>query len=96
MKTPKEIYEIPNPFWLSDIFIFMEHKKLKRTVYVKVNCHNKIEEIGLDIEKRMHYIPLEDIKTNKYCIPATKLHKSILNRIGNEYWYALKNKSDKK
>ena len=85
-----EVYEIPNPFWLSDIFIFKEHKELG-TIYVKVNCHNKIEEIGLDIENRMHNMKLEDIKSSQYCKPATILHKSILNRIGDEYWYGIRN-----
>lgn len=86
-----EVYEYPNPFWLSDIFIFKKHKDLG-TIYVKVNCHNKIEEIGLDIEKRLHNTKFDNIKASPYCIPATKLHKSILNRIGNEYWYSIKNR----
>lgn len=88
MKKITEIYECANPFWLSDIFIFKVHKNLG-TVYVKINCHNKIEEIGVDIERRMHNTSLEDIKKKDLCKPATKFHRSILNRIGDEYWYML-------
>ena len=88
MNRQNEIYECSNPFWLSDTFIFRTHEKFG-TIYVKVNCHNKIEEIGIDIEKRMHNTLLEDIKKKNLCRPATKFHKSILNRIGDEYWYML-------
>lgn len=86
-----QVYEYPNPFWLSDIFIFKKHKDLG-TIYVKVNYQNKIEEIGIDIEKRFFNTTFDDITSSPNCIPATSLHKSILNRIGNEYWYSLKNR----
>lgn len=48
-----EIYEIENPFWLSDIFIF-EYIDKVGYCYVKVNYQDKIEEIGINISKRMH------------------------------------------
>ena len=37
-----EIYEIENPFWLSDIFIF-EYIEKVGYCYVKVNYQDKIE-----------------------------------------------------
>ena len=86
-----EVYECNNPFWLSDVFIFKKHKKFG-SIYVKVNCYNKIEEIGVDIEKRMHNIEFDNIVKLDLCKPASKLHKSILNRIGDEYWYVAKAK----
>ena len=41
------IFEIPNPLWLSDTFIFSEIKNIG-SCYIKVNYRNKIEEIGID------------------------------------------------
>lgn len=84
MKT----YQVPNPLWLSDTFIF-KFKENFGFIYVKVNCHNKIEEIGIDIVKRLHCKTLNEIKQLYGCKEATPLYKSIINRIGYEYWYQL-------
>ena len=43
-----KIYEIHNPLFLSDIFVFGEIESIGMC-YIKVNHHNKIEEIGIDI-----------------------------------------------
>ena len=86
-------FQVPNPFWLSDTFIYKFKQDLGNTVYVKVNGNHKIEEIGIDIEKRMHNAPLSEIEKLKDCKEATRLNKSILNRIGDEYWWLIKNKS---
>ena len=69
-----EIYEIENPFWLSDIFIF-EYIDKVGYCYVKVNYQDKIEEIGINISKRMHNQSIANIllKAKK----ATNNHKSI-------------------
>lgn len=82
-------YEIMNPYFLADTFVFKVVKDKDsclygKTVYVKVNTDNKIEEIGIDIEKRMHNIPLDKLieKSNE----ATKEHKQALRCIGSEYF----------
>lgn len=82
------IFEIQNPLWLSDTFIFSEIKDIG-FCYIKVNYRNKIEEIGIDFSGRFHHRAIEDIVNDKNCIEASKLHRSIFNRIGMEYWYRL-------
>lgn len=79
------IFEIPTPLWLSDTFIFGEIEDIG-FCYIKVNYRNRIEEIGLDFSGRFHHIVIEDIINDKNCIKASKLHRSIFNRIGMEYW----------
>lgn len=82
------IFEIPNPFWLSDTFIFSEIEDIG-FCYIKVNYRNKIEEIGIDFSGRFHHRAIEDIINDKNCIKASKPHRSIFNRIDMEYWYGL-------
>ena len=92
MKT--EIYAVMNPYFLADIFIFSKRKLGKNkatTVYVKINCYEKIEEIGTDIEKRMHGRTLEDIIESKLCKKATESQKRLLNSIGNEFFVTIAN-----
>lgn len=82
------MYEIPNPLWLSDTFIFDKVENIG-FCYVKVNCKNKIEEIGTDFSSRFHHKPIEDIINSKDCREASKLHRSIFNRIGVQYWHKI-------
>ena len=82
-------FAIKNPCWLADTFIFREHKKLG-SVWVKINHSNKIEEIGVDFPSRFH-MPLKEVIDRKDCQIATRLQQSILNRIGDEYFYHIKN-----
>ena len=88
----KKIYAVANPMWYADTFIFSYLKELGCYVYVKINHRNKIEEIGIDIEVRMHNTRVEDMKKKE----ATRLQKSIFNRIGDEYWYHLYNQHQKR
>lgn len=83
----KKIYAVANPMWYADTFIFSYFEYLGCYVYVKINHNNKIEEIGIDIEVRMHNTRVEDMKKRE----ATRLQKSIFNRIGHEYWCKLYN-----
>lgn len=80
-----KIYAAANPMWYADTFIFAYMEDFGCYVYVKVNSDNKIEEIGINLEKRMHNTKFEDINKTE----ATKLQKSIFNRIGKEYWWGL-------
>lgn len=84
METPIEIWSIRNPMWLSDTFVFAYHDDFKCYVYVKVNFENKIEEIGIDLEVRMHGVKFENMKSKQ---KASDLHKQIFNSIGDEYWH---------
>lgn len=83
------IYEIDNPYFLADTFVFGEifFKNKIYYCYVKVNCWNKIEEIGTDIEERLFGICIDKIIEKS--MEATKLHKSIFRRFDQEYWYKL-------
>lgn len=79
------IYAVANPMWLADTFVFFYMKDFGSYVYVKINHRNKIEEIGVNLEARMHNRRFEDMDKKE----ATRLQKSIINRIDNEYWYDL-------
>ena len=48
--------------------------------------------IGIDIEKRLHNCPFDKIRQLYGFGKATWLNQSILNRIGDEYWYQLVNR----
>lgn len=82
-------YAIKNPYWLADTFIFRRHGYLG-SIWVKINHKNKIEEIGCDFPSRFGYDNIKDIECDEHCKVATKLQQSILNRIGEEYFYKLK------
>ena len=52
------IYEIDNPCFLADTFIFTKiidrnYRLYGETIFIKVNSRNKIEEIGKCIEERL-------------------------------------------
>ena len=79
-----DIWSMNNPFCLSDTFIFAYHDTFKCYVFVKVNYKDKIEEIGVDLENRMHGRKFENMNGK---VKASRKHKSIFNSIGNEYWH---------
>ena len=78
-------YSVSNPYFLSDRFVYAHHKKLG-TVYIKLNCFEEIEEIGVDIVKRMHNTPLDKIKELRGCREANELEQFLIEHIGEEYW----------
>lgn len=80
-----KVYCVPNPFFLSDRFVFAHHKTFG-TVYVKLNYHDEVEEIGIDITKRMHNTSLEDIKTLYGYREANDIELFLIEHIGEEYW----------
>lgn len=83
----EKIYAVANPMWYADTFIFSYMKDLGCYAYVKVNSDNKIEDIGIELGKRMHNTRFED----KDKTEASRLHKSIFNRISEEYWWKIYN-----
>lgn len=85
--TDMKIYEIHNPLFLSDIFVFAEVEGIG-PCYIKVNCYNRIEEIGFDIQRRMSR-PIEDIM--QYAKKAAKIRRHIFNSIDIEYWGKIRN-----
>lgn len=87
----KKIYAVANPMWYADTFIFSYMEDFGCYVYVKVNHANKIEEIGINLEMRMHNTKFEDMNKSE----ASRLQKSIFNRIGKEYWWGIYNDHQK-
>lgn len=78
-------YSVPNPYFLSDRFVYAHHTELG-TVYIKLNCADDIEEIGIDIVKRMHNTPLDKIKELRGWREANEIEGDIFDHIGEEYW----------
>ena len=81
-------YRVPNPYFLSDRFVYAHHKELG-TVYIKLNCFDEIDEIGVDIVKRMHNTPLDKIKELRGCREANEIEQTFIEHIGEEYWYSI-------
>ena len=84
------IYEIDNPCFLADTFIFTkiidrDYRLYGETIFVKVNSNNKIEEIGRCIEGRLCFgVEYEElIKKAKL---ASKKHISSLKKIDMQFY----------
>lgn len=86
----KICYSVPNPYLLGDRFVYAHHKELD-TVYIKLNSSEEIEEIGIDIVKRMHNTPLDKIKELWGCREANEIEQTLIEHIGEEYWYHIYN-----
>lgn len=84
----KTCYSVPNPYFLSDRFIYAHHKKLGN-VYIKLNSSEEIEEIGVNIVKRMHNTPLDKIKELRGYRKANEIEQALIEHIGEEYWYRI-------
>nr|DAP29143.1 MAG TPA: Protein of unknown function (DUF2400) [Bacteriophage sp.] len=78
------IYQIANPFFLSDMFIFGNIAEIG-FCYIKINCRCQIEEIGVDIEKRMHNTHIEKIISQSQT--ATVKHRHLFTSISAEFWH---------
>lgn len=94
--TENKIYEVCNPYWLSDTFVFCKRHyndvflvgEVDLVCYIKVNIHNQIEEIGIDFERRFRQDLNTIIKRNDVK-QSTNLHAIMFTLIGNEYWLQL-------
>jgi len=85
--TNEDIYEVENPLFHSDIFVFQKkhfnhfiYGDIDTVCFIKLNHMNKIEEIGFDFSSRFN---LEKDKTYKQ---ATPLHKIPFLLISDEMW----------
>lgn len=85
--TNEYIYEVENPCFPSDVFVFQKKHfhhfidgDIETICFIKLNRENKIEEIGFDFPSRFN---LEKDKTYKQ---ATPLHKIPFLLIGDEMW----------
>lgn len=87
----EKIHAVKNPFWLADTFIFKYFPDVHSHIYVKVNYRNKIEEIGVDLQERMHNVDISTLKVEE----PTPAQKRAFNAIGEEYWWKLYNKTKK-
>ena len=82
-----KVYAISNPYFLSDIFVFKEHPAFG-SVYIKLNCNGKIEEIGRNFDTRFHR-QVQDIIRLADCHDANDKQKKALDLIGDEYFYTI-------
>lgn len=85
-----DIICVSNPMWLSDTFVCSKIKDYDKYCYVKINCFNRIEEIGIDAEKRLHGFKLEEM--TRFYVPITKTHKMRFNSIDGEMWWRIINR----
>lgn len=91
-----KIYEVKNPCWLSDTFVFCKRHyndvflvgEVDLVCYIKVNIHNQIEEIGIDFERRYEH-DLNAILKSDDVKQSTNLHAIMFTLIGDEYWLKL-------
>ena len=83
-----KIYQIENPLWLADTFIFSENEI--GICFIKINSQRQIEEIGTDFVRRFHYSTFEELKSNPKCKRATIANKKLFLSIGDEYWWYVK------
>ena len=96
--TGLEIYEVPNPYFLSDIFVFCkkhyDNVFLSGTAdivpYIKLNSGYQIEEIGTDFMARFGAYKFEDIIKRDDVKKASGLRKMIFSLIGDELWLKLR------
>lgn len=100
--TDLDIYEVKNPYFLSDTFIFCKKHydnvflvgECDLVLYIKINNRLQIEEIGNDFAKRFHYENYDELLQRKDVRKAEPIHRIIFSLIGDEYW--LKNVVSKK
>ena len=91
--TKNEIYEIKNPSFLSDTFVFCKKHydnvflvgEVNSVCYIKINHQNQIDEIGSNFESRFH-CKYEELLKNKNVKKASNLHTIMFSLIGDEYW----------
>ena len=79
------LYKVNNS--LVQMFDFAEVEEIG-LCYIKVNCFNRIEEIGFDIQQRMCRAIGDIMKSAK---KATKIHRHIFTSIDIEYWGKIRN-----
>ena len=100
-RNKMKLYAIRNPCFLADTFVFAVLDddfcegwivNLGKTVWIKVNSDNKIEEFGFDISKRMHNVPLDDI-IYKSREPSIAQRRTFF-KLGGEFWGSQKIRYD--
>lgn len=85
------IYEIDNPCFLADTFVFTkvidrDYRLYGETIFVKVNSSNKIEEIGRCIEERILFGSIEYEELIKRAMLASKKHIASLKKIDMQFY----------
>ena len=92
--TDLDIYEVNNPYFLSDTFIFCKKHydnvflagECDLVLYIKINNRLQIEEIGNDFAKRFHYENYDELLQRKDVRKAEPIHRTLFSLIGDEYW----------
>lgn len=90
------IYQVKNPMWLSDTFVFAKKKinDKEYVLYIKANYEKKIEEIGSRFCERFHYNAddFEEIIKRKDVERAKIWQRLLLSHIGDEFWMDAENR----
>lgn len=94
--TDNEIYEVNNPYFLSDVFVFCKKHlniflvgEVDVVCFIKVNSHHQIEEMGTDFVSRFHDENIENIMKRKDTKKADVTHRMLFSLISDEYWCKL-------
>jgi len=100
-RNKMKLYAIDNPCFLADTFVFAVLDddfceewivNLGKTVWIKVNSRNKIEEFGFDISKRMHNLKLEQIISSAK--EPTIAQRKAFFKLDGEFWGSQKIRYD--
>lgn len=87
-RTEEDIYEVNNPYFLSDVFVFQKKRldifnrgEIESVCYIKLNYENRIEMIGFNDPTARTLL-----KSTKEYQKATPLHKKMFLLIDDELW----------
>lgn len=85
------VYEMRNPAFLSDVFVFAGKEPAGtpltgKVPYVKLDCDNRIEEIGVDLAERAGFTDYGTLVASGAVSEATPVRRAIFSAIGDEYW----------
>lgn len=92
--TDLEIYEMKNPYFLADTFIFCKKHydnvflvgECDLILYIKINNCLRIEEIGNDFANRFHFDNFDELIQRKDVQKAEPIHRLLFSLIDDDFW----------
>ena len=88
----EKVFEISNPCFMLDTFVFKEKtfevngKKEKSTAYLVINGNGKIEQATTMLEERLR-CGLEELMKSSNIKEASERNRMLLESFGDEFWY---------